>query len=120
MNGDYHGCTCMQYHPREALALWRARALPVVARWLRHGHTLDVPRMMATTRLVTLLETGHRECFAPETTTHSHHLPGCPAARRSVGQLCRLRREPVVHVSDGTAARRWLHTVTEQLARGSA
>ena len=56
-------CTCMQYAPHEHLALWHARAMPIVQRLVMHEHGVDTERMEATVALIVKMETGAPECF---------------------------------------------------------
>lgn len=108
-------CTCMQYHPREALAIWRLRASPVIARLMRHGHRVDMGRMQVTLDLVCKLEQDHPACSSPENRHRSHHLPGCPIAPRSRGRVARSGGEQPVQPISRARAEEWINGLQQFL-----
>jgi len=78
-------CTCLRLNPIELLQRWQMRVMPVVARMELHGHPVDSDHLDATVALIMRMETGHPDCFSPENSHHSHHLPSCPWAPRNRG-----------------------------------
>lgn len=73
----------MQYHPREHLAKWQARATPVLRRMAMHARPINAQDLNLTIALIMKVETGADECFSEANRHHSHHLPTCPAAWRN-------------------------------------
>ena len=72
-------CMCTQYSGATLLRMWNARASPVIARMVRHGHRVDLVRLAKVAGLVTRVELGSDDCFSDEVRRagYSHHLKGC-------------------------------------------
>lgn len=89
MYPPYGGCMCMQYGPVRLLAMWQARAMPIVSKWVLRGHKVDFDRLTKTSLLVIQVEKGRPDCFSEEVRLagHSHHLKGCKWREQPVQEV---------------------------------
>lgn len=72
----------MAHDPHELLTAFSRRWQRIGPRLARHGHRVDVPRLMKTMSLIRQIDGGHAEAFSIENWTHSHHLPSCAFSSR--------------------------------------